>query len=166
MAQDGQKNAYNMLLNEIGPYIRSTILPTLSNPDWADDITQNVLISVHKSLSTYSASRPFIPWLRAIIKFRRYDYLRKFYSKKELKKTSLDNPDFLNHHVTNPAMTDEYIDIERALDTLPVKQSSVFKKLKIEGRSINEVADEMGMSESAVKVSAHRTIKKLQDILR
>jgi RNA polymerase sigma factor (sigma-70 family) len=165
-AQGGDKAAYNRLLRAIAPYIRGRIVGGLANPDWADDITQEVLISVHKSLATYSPDRPFKPWLYAIINFRRTDFLRKHYSKRDDQKTSLDNPDFLSNHVTNPDHAGEYKDIEHALNSLPQQQADVFKKVKIEGYTAKEVANEMGMSVSAVKVSAHRTMNKLKKILK
>ena len=56
-------------------------------------------------------------------------------------------------------------DIESALADLPENQRKVFEMIKIHGYSAKEVADEMGMSVSAVKVSAHRTMNKLKDRL-
>jgi len=165
LAQGGNKQVYNQLLRDIAPFIRGYILPTLSNADWADDITQDVLISVHKSLRTYSPKFPFKPWLIAIINFRRTDFLRKHYAKRGQDKTSLDNPEFLKNYVTNPVHAGEYKDVEDALATLPKVQSDIFKKMKIEGYTAKEIANQLGMSESAVKVSAHRTIKKIQDML-
>ena len=165
-AQAGDKAAYNKLLREIAPFIRNFILRSLANPDWADDITQEVLISVHKSLNTYSSDRPFRPWLMAIINFRRTDYLRKHYNSRENKQTTLDNYDFQKMHVTNPEHAGEYKDIEAALNTLPDNQRKVFEMMKIQGYTAKEVANEMGMSVSAVKVSAHRTMNKLKKILK
>ena len=165
LAQSGDKAAYNKLLREIAPFIRNYILKSLANPDWADDITQEVLISVHKSLNTYSPDRPFRPWLMAIISFRRTDYLRKHYNARENKQTTLDDFDFQKSHVTNPDHAGEYKDIEAALNTLPENQRKVFEMIKIQGYTAKEVANEMGMSVSAVKVSAHRTMHKLKEIL-
>ncbi len=165
-AQGGDKRAYNALLSDIAPYIRNVIVGGLANPDWADDIAQEVLISVHKSLNTYSPDRPFKPWMMAIVNFRRTDFLRKHYSSRGDKKTSLDNADFMASHVTNAPHAGELKDIESALAELPVKQRKVFQMMKIEGYSAKEVANEMGMSVSAVKVSAHRTTKKLKDQLQ
>ena len=53
-------------------------------------------------------------------------------------------------------------DIEAALKELPERQRKVFQMIKIEGYTAKEVANEMGMSVSAVKVSAHRTMVKLK----
>ncbi|MEM7651233.1 MAG: RNA polymerase sigma factor [Pseudomonadota bacterium] len=165
-AQDGDKAAYNALLREIAPFIRNFILRSLANPDWANDITQEVLISVHKSLNTYSPDRSFRPWLMAIINFRRTDYLRKHYNSRQNKQTTLDDYDFQSMHVTNPEHAGEYKDIEAALSDLPDAQRKVFEMIKIQGYTAKEVANEMGMSVSAVKVSAHRTMKKLKEILQ
>lgn len=166
-AQGGDKRAYGRLLGELGPYIRNTIMRSLSNPDAADDIAQEVLISVHKSLQTYGSDRPFKPWLSAIINFRRTDYLRKHYAQKQDKMSSTDeNYEFETLNVTNPTHLGELKDIESALATLPEQQQRIFTMIKIQGYTAQEVADEMDMNESAVKVSAHRTMKKLQELLR
>lgn len=164
LAQKGDKKAYARLLTELSPYIRNFVIGSLSNPDAAEDIMQEVLISVHKSLKTYSADRPFKPWLIAIINFRRTDYLRKHYNKRQNKKTDLDDVGFQKIHVTNPTHAGELKDIEAALGTLPKKQRRIFEMMKIHGFTAKEVAKELDMSVSAVKVSAHRTQKKLQDI--
>lgn len=165
-AQKGDKKAYNALLHSIAPFIRNYLLKGLANPEWADDIAQEVLLSVHKSLSSYSPDRPFRPWLMAIINFRRTDFLRSHYKSRDDRKTTLDDMDFLRNHVTNPAHAGEYKDIEAALESLPDNQKKIFEMIKIKGYSTSEVANEMGMSESAVKVSAHRTMKKLRKILK
>lgn len=166
-AQGGDKAAYRSLLNALAPYIRNVIIKSLSNQDAAEDIAQEVLISIHKSLHTYSAERPFKPWLMAIVNFRRADYLRKHYAQRQDKTSSTeDNLAFEAENVTNPTHLGELKDIERALDTLPQQQQRIFKMLKIEGYTAKEVANEVGMKESAVKVSAHRTMKKLQGLLK
>jgi len=166
-AQQGDKKAYAKLLTDISPYIKNVIIKTLSNQDAAEDIAQEVLISVHKSLNTYSSERPFKPWLYSIINFRRTDYLRKYYSRKEdVTSTTNDNPEFLNQNVTNAPFAGELKDIEAALDTLPPTQKRIFEMIKIQGYSAKEVANEMDMKETAVKVSAHRSLKKIQKILK
>jgi RNA polymerase sigma-70 factor (ECF subfamily) len=165
LAQEGDSRAFSTLLKDIVPFIRSVLSGTLSNQDWIDDITQDVLISVHKSLHTYSPDRPFRPWMTAIISFRRTDHLRKYYRNRQDKHTSLGDKEFLAGHVTNVDIAGELKDVEAALGKLPEKQRKVFTMLKIEGYSAKEIANEMGMSVSAVKVSAHRAMKKLKQDL-
>ena len=161
-AQAGDKAAYAQLLRDIMPFIQKVIARRLANPDWVDDITQDALMSVHKSLKTYDPKLSFRPWLMAIVNFRRTDYLRKHYRIKEQKEKSANIAHFHDSPVTAPTHAGELKDIEGALNSLPEKQSKIFRMVKIEGHSIADVANEMDMSQSAVKVSAHRTMKKLQ----
>lgn len=162
LAQSGDRRSFSKLLKEITPYIRSVLSGNLANPEWVDDVIQDVLVSVFKSLATYSTDRPFKPWLNAIISFRKTDFLRRYYKDRQHQKTSLENPEFIEKHVTNTAYVGELKDIEAALEALPEKQRQVFVMTKIHGYSAKEVARETGMSVSAIKVSVHRTLQKLK----
>ncbi|NQZ14176.1 MAG: sigma-70 family RNA polymerase sigma factor [Alphaproteobacteria bacterium] len=164
-AQKGDKRAYHRLLSELAPYVRNIVISSLPSADAADDVSQEVLISVHKSLNTYSPEKPFKLWLSAIINFRRTDYLRKHYAKRDDQKTSLDNPEYIAQNVTSSPLAGELKDIEGALSDLPDKQRQIFQMIKVEGYSAEEVANKMDMNVSAVKVSAHRTAKKLKGVL-
>ena len=164
-AQQGDKVSYNQLLSDLIPFIKSVIAGSLANPDWIDEVVQEVLISVHKSLHTYSADRPFKPWLVSIIHFRRTDLLRKHYRKGGDKQTSTDNQEFIGQHVTKPYSAGELKDIEKALEQVSDKQRELFLLTRVEGYSMKEVAVRKGMSVSAVKVSVHRTSEKLKAFL-
>tara|TARA_R110002095_G_scaffold134742_1_gene116809 strand:+ start:1402 stop:1965 length:564 start_codon:yes stop_codon:yes gene_type:complete len=164
-SQSGDKRAYNRLLTELVPYIKMRISGSLANPDWVEEIAQEVLISVHKSLNSYSADRPLKPWLNAIIQFRRTDFLRKHYKHRNVKEKSQENAAIYNENVTSNSHIGELKDIESAMASLPEKQQTIFRLMKIEGYSAIEVAKKMDMSVSAVKVSAHRTAGKLKDML-
>ncbi len=165
-AQKGDKAAYNKLLSEIHPFIKRTVIGTLANPDWADDLTQEIMLSIHKALKTYDPERSFKPWMMAIVYFRRTDFLRSYYNKRGNVTSSFDELSFEKEFVTNPTHAGEYKDIEKALNSLSDKQRQVFVKMRIEGYTAKEVAKEMGMSVSAVKVSAHRTLKKVKEQLK
>jgi len=164
-AQKGDAPAYRDLLTGIVPVIRRAVSKSLPSADIADDIVQEVLISVHKALHTYDSSRPFTPWLMAIVAFRRTDYLRQHYAAHKSRQVSLetvDLPDYLGG--SKPDET-SFKDIEDALDSLPEKQKKVVELLKIKGYSTKEVSEKTGLSESAVKVTMHRALQKLKEKL-
>ncbi|MCB9989033.1 MAG: sigma-70 family RNA polymerase sigma factor [Rhodospirillales bacterium] len=164
-AQNGDSKSYNALLNALLPYIRNILSGGLANADWVEDITQEVLISVHKSLHTYSPDRPFKPWLGAIINFRRTDFLRKYYQEGNKRQAALDDTNIYQKHVTDPAYAGELKDMEQALAQLPEQQRKVFRLMRIEGYTAQEVAEKTGMSVAAIKVSVHRSAGKLKKIL-
>ena len=164
-AQAGDKRAYTDLLRAIVPYIRNVVAPRLANPEWADDIVQEVLLSVHRALHTYSPDRPFKPWLYAIISFRKTDFLRRHYSARSHLQAGTDDVEFQKNHVTDNPLAGELKDMEEALQSLPEKQRKLFAMMRIEGYTAREVAEQMNMSESAVKVSVHRTADKLKKMM-
>lgn len=165
LSQEGDKRAYSTLLRSLTPYIYAVLSQSVANPEWADDIVQDVLVSVHKSLKTYSADRPFKPWLRSIIQFRKTDFLRQHYKRSTVRESAQANSEIHGTDVTYQPDIGELKDIEAAIASFPKKQQIIFKMLKIEGYSAKEVAKEMDMSVSAVKVSAHRTSNKLKELL-
>lgn len=167
-AQGGDALAYRQLLGEIAPFVRRVVAKGLPTLDAADDVAQEVLISVHKALATYRADRPFLPWLMAIVNFRRTDYLRAYYARQGHRQAPteiLDNLEDVTSEGGTPESTGRYDDILQAVEELPERQKEVFRLVKLEGLSTQEAANKTGMSVSAIKVSVHRTIKKLKDRL-
>ena len=162
-AQKGDKEAYRSLLTLVVPYIRKIIAPGLANPAWQDDLLQDILLGIHKSLPRYMPGQPFRPWLNAIIRYRRAEFFNQYYASHEHMQSSLE--DVEEHGTEQANWLNELEDLERLLSHLPKQQQELFRLVRVEGYSIKEVAAKMDMSESAVKVSVHRSATKLKDIL-
>lgn len=163
-AQKGDAAAYRTLLSNLVPLIRRSVIKSLPNPQNADDVVQEVLISVHKALRTYDPKRPFLPWVQSIIQFRKTDYLRQHYAQRDNMKVSLDDPDTPDYLVVS-GHSESTKDIEQAFDALPDQQKKVVELMKLKGYSAEEVSKKTGMSVSAVKVSAHRALQKIRERL-
>jgi RNA polymerase sigma-70 factor (ECF subfamily) len=56
-------------------------------------------------------------------------------------------------------------EVHAALGRLPPRQREVVSQLKLHDRSVRQVSQELGMSESAVKVTAHRGYRTLRRLL-
>ncbi len=164
-AQAGDAQSYRKLLTEIVPVIKRTVIRSLPSADLADDVVQEVLISVHKALHTYDPARPFAPWLMAIVSFRKTDFLRQHYAARGNKQVSIDSVDIPDYVNNKDDREENYKDIEAALETLPERQKKVVELLKLEGYSTKEVSQKTGLSESAVKVTMHRALQKLKEKL-
>lgn len=163
LAQKGDKLAYASVLSECSRIIRPYLLSKIGDSGDLDDILQEILISVDSAKHTYNSSRPFKPWLFSIAKFRLYDYFRKSYRKKDNDNAYIDE---IKHEILDENVTksdDDYEELYEALDKLPQKQKKIIELMKVEGYTAKEVAKELKMSESAVKVSAHRSYKILKE---
>lgn len=161
LAQAGDSAIYERLLREISAYVRSLVRRKIQDPSQVDDLSQDILLSVHKARHTYDSGRPFMPWIHSIIRFRLTDLLRKIYRGKRFEELDLDS-DYHETYSEGPAK--EVIDASLldALHHLPEKQRQVVQLLKLEGFSVKEAALETGMTESALKVSAHRAYKAMK----
>ena len=154
MAQGGDRIAYTTLLNECGRWLKRFFYHRIG-PQQIDDLVQDTLLSVHRKLSSYDPSRPFLPWLAAIARYRWVDHLRKVYRADE---TGLD--DHIEGFNEEPAIAAR-ISLERMLAYLTPAQERAIELVKIEGMSIAEAAQVTGQSESLVKVNIHRGLKRL-----
>ncbi len=153
-AQAGDAAAYHTLLTEcqrwLARYFARRIVPVQ-----VDDLVQDTLISVHSKRATFDPSRPFLPWLAAIARYRWIDHLRKVYRADE---TMLDEQ--IASESEEPGIVAR-ISIAHLLGHLSPAQQEAIRLVKIEGLSIAEAAAQSGQSEPLIKVNIHRGIKKL-----
>lgn len=161
---NGDQRAYAALLNETSRFLRPFLAKRLSFTNEVDDLLQEILISIHKARHTYDGNRPYKPWVFAIAKFRLQDYLRAHYSDQlrnaiELSEVEESLPEYVTETVIS------YESISGEVQKLPEKQATILRLMHQEGYTAKEVAEKMGMNESAVKVAAHRAYKILRNKL-
>lgn len=165
LAQAGDQRVYAELLTEMTRIIRAYLQRKVSSSGDLEDVVQEVLVSVHRARHTYDGSRPLKPWVLAIATYRFNDYLRKYYRKSDHEVTDYDSLAYqLAENVTGDGDDNELV--YKALEALPERQREVVYLLKIEGYSVKEVSEQVGMSVSAVKVTAHRAYKRLKKELK
>lgn len=155
----GDQESYKNLLLQISKILQVIVSKRISSAD-VEDVVQEILISVHKARHTYNCDRPFIPWLMAIANFRITDYLRKHYSQMHHKTSNIEEFFDILTDVTNEPSNSELVD--ELLAELDEKQRKILTMMHIEGYTAKEVGKEIGMNDSAVKVAAHRAIKKIK----
>lgn len=161
---DGDQRAYAELLRETARLLRPFLSRRLSFDSEVEDLLQEILISIHKARHTYDGERPYKPWAYAIAKFRLQDYLRKHYAdqlRHAVDISELENN--LHEDVTESAIS--YESISGEIHKLPEKQAAILQLMHQEGYTAKEVAQKLGMTESAVKVAAHRAYKVLRQKL-
>jgi RNA polymerase sigma factor (sigma-70 family) len=163
-AQDGDRRAYEILLRQSAPYIRAIVRRIHGTPDRAEEVVQDVLLTVHRVRHTYDPARPFEPWLAAIARRRSIDALRR------RRRTEA-------HEVLDSAVYETFADptanrhqerlttaasLDAAVANLPAQQREAVRLLKLRGLSLAEASAVSGTSIAALKVNMHRAIKSLR----
>ncbi len=161
LALAGDQQAYATLLQETARLLRPFLSKRLYSGNEVDDVLQEILISIHKARHTYDGQRPYKPWVYAIAKFRLHDYLRAHYAdelRHAIDISEVEND--LQEVVTETPLS--YESISGEIQNLPAKQATILQLMHQEGYTAKEVAQRIGMTESAVKVAAHRAYKVLR----
>ena len=164
-AQAGDAEAYRRLLAAILPRVRGIVRSRISDGAAAEDVIQNALLSIHRGRATYRSERPFIPWMRAIVRNSIIDHFRdrKRRGERELQVVQEEWPDESEDEgVANRPIAPE---LQDALAALPEKQREAVTLVQIEGLSVAEAALRAGVSTGALKVRAHRGYRAMRDAL-
>jgi RNA polymerase sigma-70 factor (ECF subfamily) len=164
-AQQGDQRSYEILLTDVATLVRTFVRKRLSRTDWIEDIVQETLLSVHLDRHTYDFRRSFSPWMYAIAHHRMIDFIRKH---RRNSQTETLNDVNLQEIATDSNSHDArgLLDLlHQALARLSNRQRTVVKMLKLEELSVKEISKQTGISESSVKVTAHRAYKDLRKFL-
>jgi RNA polymerase sigma-70 factor (ECF subfamily) len=159
-AQGGDSESYETLLTRVAGLVQAFVRKRAGDTSWCDDVVQESLLAVHRARHTYDPTRPFAPWLYAIVQNRFIDALRR--QRRRLMR-ELQSDAALEFGDRAPQERDALLrDVRRAVSALPDNQRRVIELLKFEDLSVREVAVRLGMSESNVKVTAHRGYRALR----
>ena len=163
LAQQGDGGAYSELLTMLAAVARQFAQNRVGDVPWLDDIAQETLLTVHRARHTYDVRRPFAPWFYAILSSRLIDVVRKErrIGSRELGTDILPEP----VEVVRRERDVDFARVEAALDSLPERQREIVRGLKLRDESVKDLSQRMGMSESAVKVTAHRGYRALRRLL-
>ncbi len=160
-AQGGDRDAYERLLVDLLSFVRQIVLARTRDAAVADDVTQEVLLSIHSARHTYRPERPLVPWVRAIARNATVDWARRRARRREVGLDVAAEP-------SGDSSPDREIlsrGLERALQSLPDAQRQAVVLLKLEGLSVKEAAARTGISEGALKLRAHRGYRALRDLI-
>ena len=156
---EGNQADYARFLTSITPLLKRMVGKQLTASD-VEDVVQEILISIHKARHTYDGVRPIMPWLASIAKFRITDHLRKHYTQRQDKTVDIADLENILTDVTKDGSDRESID--ELLEGVPENHKRILTLMHVEGYTAKEVGTQMDMNESAVKVAAHRAIKKIR----
>lgn len=162
-AQQGDQEAYASLLVLATGAVKRMIRHKWGNVAWLDDAVQETLVSVHRARHTFDPARPFAPWLYAIAHNRMIDVARR-----ERRIGDREQGTDVLPETATVAQASDGIDVDRvraALQALPQRQRDVIVGMKFGDESVRQVGTRLGMTDSAVKVTAHRGYKVLRRLL-
>ncbi len=144
------------------------------NKEDAEEIAQEVFLSIHKNLASFEGKSSVETWIYRITVNKSIDFLNAKNRQKRnffFKAIRYDNPDnnIETGHFDHPGVQLEQKEsvqtIFSAINQLAEKQKTVIILLKIENRTQKEVAEIMNTTEKAVESLYQRAKTKLKKLL-
>jgi RNA polymerase sigma factor (sigma-70 family) len=166
--QFGNEGAYSRLIQEMFPLVRRMTRRRMAraNASDLDDVVQDVMLSVHTARANYDPSRPFIPWLKAIVSNRTVDFVRKQQQAATMGLLPGDVLLIADDAAKNALAQFENVGaLRKAVEQLPSRQRLAIELLKLRELSLREAAALTGESVSALKSSIHRAVGTLRTSL-
>lgn len=152
--QAGQGDALEALVREVSPRLK-VIFRGGSPASEIEELVQETWFQVHRSRHTWRPGEMFLPWVYSIARHIRSQSYRKRTRRAEVE---------LDEKLSIPVPELSYA-FEQLLSELPESQRQVLILMKVEGRSLEEVAAATGSSVGSVKQKVHRAYEKLRRIL-
>jgi len=159
----GDDGAYQRFLTDVSRSLRAMVRRGFGSTEIAgsdaEDVVQEVILAIHMKRHTWDQTKPIGPWIVAITRNKMIDEIRRRGRRTEVPIEGL--LDVLEAPGQEDAIN--AYDANRVLDGLNGKARDIVKSIAIDGHSARDVAERLGMSEVAVRVQLHRSLKSLSD---
>lgn len=161
LALGGDNAAYAAFLGHVGSRLRGYYRRRCSAfPDEVEDLVQEAMLAIHNQRHSYRSDQPVTAWVYAIARYKLIDALRLRATRNAVL-APLDDDDEATLADDAPQALEARRDLLKLVASLPDRFRLPILHVKIEGLSVAETADLLGMSESAVKIGIHRGLKAL-----
>ncbi|MFT5674161.1 MAG: RNA polymerase sigma-70 factor (ECF subfamily) [Paraglaciecola sp.] len=171
VASERCKISFSKIFNYFAPRLRSYALKQIGNEALAMELVQDTMSNVWQKSHLFNSEKGSpSTWIFTIARNIRFDLLRKQRNRKEdicaddlwpvLCEQTADANDVSLEHQT---MVDE---IALLFEMLPTKQKSVIEAIYIEGKSQQEVADELDIPLGTVKSRTRLALQRLKEMLK
>jgi RNA polymerase sigma-70 factor (ECF subfamily) len=172
----------NKWIDSYSDYLFNYTIVKVNDDEVAKDLVQETFFSALKAMKNFKGEASERTWLISILKRKIIDYYRKINSKKgkaEVRITYNDDTEnegewleerVADYHLDGNAESDMVneelgLAINRCMDKLPEKQSTIFKMKTIEGFETEAICKELDITPSNLWVIIHRARLQLMDCL-
>lgn len=164
----GDTSIFRLLIDQYQSLVFNTLIGFVHNKEDAEDLSQEVFISVYNSLGGFKADSQFSTWIYRITVNIALNFVHRQHRRiilhqyLSLWQTQIDKPTKDKNPEEQMLKSERDILIQKAIDSLSDKQRVVFILSKYDDLSQKEIASVMHISEGAVEQHLQRAKLNLQ----
>ena len=166
IAQHGDREAFAAVYAHYAPQVKRYLMRGGADPVTAEEVTQDVLLTVWRRAPTYDPARANVnTWIFTIARNRRIDRFRKDGRPEPAAEEIVEamQPQQATDHQVAGARRAEAV--RQALASLPPDQAEVLQSSYFEGRSMRELSDATGVPLGTIKSRSRLALQRLREVL-
>lgn len=163
----GDEQAFNQLAVRYQRRIYWHARRMVGSHDDADEIVQEVLMTMYKKLSTFNFKSSLYTWIYKITSTRSINLINKNKLKKfiSLGSAKFSESSYSDDVIVNFEQKEKIDRMENLLQKLPLKQREIFILRKFNDLSYEEISEITGKSVGALKANYFHAFKKIKNLM-
>ena len=167
VGRDRDREAFVRLFEHFAPRVKSFLMRGGFNPDLADELAQETMLTVWDRAATYDPARAAAStWIYTIARNKRIDALRKA----RHPEPAANDPLFVADDSPGPdaalSRTQDEAALARAMETLSAEQKEMIRKAFFEEKSHSDIAAETKLPLGTVKSRIRLALDKMRQGLK
>ncbi|MBI3162226.1 MAG: RNA polymerase sigma factor [Chloroflexi bacterium] len=158
--KQGDMDAFSSLYERYFPGVQNRVRYVIPEAD-IEDVTQEVFITVVKSLHTFRGESLFSTWLRTLTNYKVAEYYRKRNRKQDPREVPMTKAELIPDESDSLPMEDR-IALRRAMASMPEKYRDVVLMRFSDGMQFDEIARTTGTNLEATKSLFRRAVTALR----
>ncbi|WP_027625128.1 RNA polymerase sigma factor [Clostridium lundense] len=164
---NGNIDSFNIIVNKYELSVMKFIYNIIRNKETAEDITQEVFITLYNKLYMYKKQYKFSNWIFQIAKNKCIDYMRKY---KRVYESNIEEIRNLASKEEGPEQSIEFKETKEKVETYinnleePDKQIVILRYSK-ETLTFSDIAEILNISESSVKRRYYKAREKFKEYI-
>jgi len=164
--RDGDEQSFAELLNHFQKKVFRYAYQFVRNREDAMEITQETFLRIYRKCDQWQEQTSLSGWIYRITQNLCIDFYRKHNHRQQLTGSTDDGPELASTEPPWSSAPDRSEDFQQVIDlaeqVLTPQQKTVFFLKHLNGKKLQEIAAQLGISIGTVKTLHHRGIQKLR----
>jgi RNA polymerase sigma-70 factor, ECF subfamily len=161
----GNIDSFNILVNKYELSILRFVYNTVRDRDAAEDITQEVFITVYNKLYTFNKEYKFSNWLFQIARNKCIDYVRKY---KRVYEANVEDMEEIVSREISPEQSTEFKEVKKLVESFIETLNDTDKQIILlryssDHITFTDIAEVLSLGESAVKRRYYKAKERFRE---